>query len=250
MMKRTSLWPWVLTAGTAAAAFGIWRRMVQPYYPDVALHAGLELCSRPRRVLAFGPHPTDLECWVGGTLKLLSLGGSAVTMAVLSRGETATNRANIGEIRSREAEEGAAVLGCNLVQLDLPDGAIEPGPGLDRAIAEVWRQVDPEVVLSFDPKGWLPGAVNPDHTALGAAVLARSRRAVAAGVRIYFYGAPQPNVLVDVTEVLPEKLNGLRAHRSQLVGPDWATAAWTRWFSRLQAGQVPAGYVEGLYRLV
>jgi LmbE family N-acetylglucosaminyl deacetylase len=240
----------LLAAGAFAAWWTLWRRVRQPYYPDIALQAGLELLSRPRRVLAIGPHPGDLECFVGGTLKLLAQNGGAVTMAVLSRGELATNRANIAEIRTREAEAGAAILSANLIQMDLPDGQVRPGAALDQALDDLWQRVEPDVVLAFDPKGPLPFANNPDHIAVGAAVLARIRRGVNAGERVYFYGTPAPNVLADITEVLQEKTAALGAHRSQLHGPDVAFRYWTRSVSRLHSGQTPAMYTEALYRLV
>ncbi|MFZ5825401.1 MAG: PIG-L deacetylase family protein [Bacillota bacterium] len=250
MQRRGSLLPWLVAAGSLAAAYRIWRDSFIPYYPGVALQNGLELLSRPRRVLAIGPHPDDLECFVGGTLKLLTLNGSAVTMAVLSRGEGATHRANIGEIRRKEAEEGATVLGAEIVQLSLPDGSIRPGPALEESIDQLWRRVEPDLVLAFDPEGPLPFGTNQDHLALGAAVLKRARGAVRHGTRVYFYASPRPNVLVDVTEVILEKTNALRAHRSQLYGPDWVTSSFVRTVSRLSSRKGPAIYTEGLFRLV
>lgn len=224
--------------------------MQRPYYPEVALHAGLELVSRRHRVLAIGPHPDDLEAFCGGTLKLLAQNGSTVTMAVLSRGENATRRANIREIRSREAEEGATILGAHLVHLDLPDGGLRPGPELDHALEELWHQARPDVVLVYDPKGYLPFANNPDHVGVGAAVLARIRKGIGEGVRVYTYGSPQPNVLVDITEVLREKQNAVMAHRSQLLGPDGIIKGVVALQSRLGGGQTPAYYTESFYRLV
>lgn len=241
--------PAILAASALIGGWAVWRRLQRPYYPDIALQAGLELLSRRRRVLAIGPHPGDLECFVGGTLKLLAQNGSSVTMAVLSRGERATNRANIAEIRTREAEAGATVLSADLIQLDLPDGQIRPGPVLDHALEELWQRVQPDVVVAFDPKGPLPFGSNPDHLALGASVLARVRKAVSAGERVYFYGSPSPNVLVDITEVVQEKETGLRAHRSQLRGPDEVARFWTRLVSRIHSGATPAMYTEGLFRL-
>lgn len=251
MERRSgSAFPWLVAGGALATAWVVWRRMQQPYYPDVALHAGLELLSRRHRVLAIGPHPGDLEFFAGGTIRLLAQNGSAVTMAVLSRGERATNRANIAEIRTREAEEGATILGADLVQLDLPDGGIRPGPDLERAFDNLWHRVRPDVVLAFDPKGPTPLANNPDHLALGAAVLNRARRSVSGSERLYFYAARQPNVLVDITEVFHEKLNGVRAHRSQLSGPDWMSRSFVTYSSRLFTRRVPAMYAEAFHRLI
>ena len=248
--RRTSLVPWLVAAGAATFAWAVWRRTHQPYYPDVALHAGMELLSRRRRVLAIGPHPGDLESFAGGTLRLLRQTGSSVTMAVLSRGEQATRRANIAEIRTHEAEQGAAILGGDLISLSLADGQIRPGPELDRVLDELWQQVDPDVVIAFDPKGPLPFGNNPDHVAVGAALLGRIRKGLARGERVYFYGTPQPNVLVDITEVLEEKTNSIRAHRSQLIGPDAAVRSWSRGISRLHSGRTPAMYTEAFYRLI
>ena len=248
--RSGSTLPWLIAGGAVAAAWLVWRRMQQPYYPSVALQAGLEMVSRRWRVLAIGPHPGDLELFAGGTLRLLSQNGSAVTMAVLSRGEGATDRANIGEIRTKEAEQASAILRAELVQLDLPDGRIRPGPDLERALDDLWTRTRPELVLAFDPKGPTPLAQNPDHVALGAAVLARARGSVFRGERIYFYAARQPNVLVDITEVLQEKLSAVKAHRSQLIGPDWAVSYFGRCVSRLHSGRVPALYTEAFYRLV
>lgn len=248
--ERGSRLPWLLAAGALAVAWRVWSRSQKPYYPDVAIHAGLELLSQPRRVLAIGAHPDDLEFYAGGTLKLLSQNGSAVTMAVLSRGERATRRANIGEIRTKEAEEAAVILGCDLIQFDLPDGEIRPGPELDQAVNDLWRRVQPDVVIAYDPKGHLPLGNNPDHLALGSAVLTRSRRGLPRGTRVYFYGTPQPNVLVDITEVVQEKENGLQAHRSQLYGPDWLSRGWVRRFGSLLGQRTPAMYAEAFYRLI
>lgn len=239
-----------MAAGALATAWVVWRRMQQPYYPEVALHAGLELVSRRHRVLAIGPHPADLELWAGGTLRLLAQNGSEVTMAVLSRGENGGNRANTAEIRTREAEAGATIIGANLIQLDLPDGAIRPGPELERALDSLWHQVQPDLILAFDPKGPAPFGNNPDHLALGAAVLARVRRSLSGWERLYFYAARHPNVLVDITEVLEEKLNAIRAHRSQLVGPDWLIGSLNRYVGRMCTSRVPSMYSEAFYRLI
>lgn len=236
----------------AAALTGWWatKRAVRPYYPDIALQAGMELLSQPRRVLALGPHPGDLEFFCGGTLFLLNQNGGAVTAAVMSAGERATNRANIGEVREREAESSAQVLGCReLVRLNLPDGSLGQGDELRQALAQLWHRVRPEVVLAFDPKGPLPARNNPDHVALGAAVMERVRDGITEGARVYFYGTRQPNVLVDITETVQEKITAVLAHRSQLRGPDWLTSYALR-LNNAKGGGTPAMYAEAYYRLV
>lgn len=241
------------TFGLGAATLAGWwlaGRALTPRYPDVALHAGLELVSSPRRTLAIAPHPLDLEWFCGGTCYLLKQAGGSVTAAVLTRGEQGGNRLNMVQIREREQGQAGAILGYGeIIQLGLPDQSLTAADLAPR-LEEVWRRVQPEVVLAFDPQGPLPLLNNPDHVAAGTAVLELVRSGLAGGLRVYLYGTRQPNVAVDITEVLQEKESAVRAHRSQLGGPD-ALSRWAvRGYGRLARGPTPAYYVETFYRLV
>lgn len=240
-----------LRLGLAALA-GRWvaARALAPRYPDVALAAGLELVSAPRRVLALAPHPLDLEWFAGGTCYLLRRAGGSVTAVVLTRGEHGGNRANMGQIREREQQQAAAILGYSqVVQLDLPDRGLTPDQVLPR-VHTVCQQVQPDVILAFDPYGPLPALRHRDHSAVGAATLELVRSGLAQGTRVYLYATRQPNVAVDITEVIQEKEAAILAHRSQLYGPD-AAARWAvRGWARLARGATPAYYTETFYRLV
>lgn len=235
---------------TALAGWWLGRRALTPRFPDVALSAGLELVARPRRALAIAPHPLDAEWFCGGTLALLKGAGGSVAAAVLTRGEQGGNRRNMAQIREREQGQAAAVLGyAEVAQLGLPDQKLDVA-GLAPRLEEVWRRVQPEAVFTFDPGGLLPALNNPDHTAAGAAVLSLVRSGLADGVRVYLYGTRQPNVAVDITEVLHEKEAAVQAHRSQLGGPDALAKSAVRGYARLGRGPTPAYYAETFYRLV
>lgn len=256
------------------------RLMYAPHYPDIALHAGLALVARPRRVLAIAAHPRQLELHAGGTLFLMARARGAITAAVLTTG-AARPRRNAAEVHRREQEQAASILGYGqLVQLDLPAGGLTEHPLLGAAVRRVWNEVNPDVVLAPDPRGLFP--LHPDSTAagiaavhtavdgeapgtgsgpaapevpdaqaaLGRAALAASRERVPDEPRVLLYGSRRPNVLVDVTEVLPEKLQGVKAHRSQLRGPDRLADPAVRMVSRLFRGGTPALYVEGFYRVL
>lgn len=70
------------------------------------------------------------------------------------------------------------------------------------------------------------------------------RRGLTNGERIYFYGSPRPNVLVDITPVLPAELAGLNRHRfSQGVKGPWSP-------KRRHGDRAPTRFTEALYRLV
>ncbi|HET7560104.1 MAG TPA: PIG-L deacetylase family protein [Limnochordia bacterium] len=240
-------------SGVAAAAgiagYALLARRLAPEFPDIALHAGLDLLSRRWRALAIGAHPDDLEFFIGGTLSLLSENHTEVTMAVLSCGGRGGRVANIGEIRAKEQAASAAVLGAQLRQFDLRDGALASDDALRPTLAELWRELEPDLVFACDPRGPVAGLRNPDHVALGQAVLDVARLAVT-GARLYLYGSPRPNVLVDTTEVIQEKVSALKCHRSQLRAPDRLISPVVRRVGRLARSRTPAMYTETLYRLI
>ncbi len=177
-------------------------------------------------VLAFGPHPDDVELFCGGILARAAELGHAVGVVDLTRGE----KASLGtpEQRAREAEAAAQVLGLRFREnLGLPDAGLDPGSAAQRArIVEVIRRHRPALVLA----PWLEER-HPDHAAAGALV----RDAVFfAGVRkvetdppsgrhvpqalLFYEGRHRlaPSLLVDTSAVAAKKLAAIRCHESQL----------------------------------
>ncbi len=240
-------------AGGALAAGAIARsslaRMYTPYMPDIALHAGIELVSKPRRTLAIARRPGDLEFHIGGSLFLLANNQSRVTAVVLTQGERSSRSPSIGEIRSKEQRAAASVLGVDLLQYSLPEGKLHEGPGLRSVLEDAWRKVNPEVVFAPDPQGplFFP---NSDDAAIADALLGIARQAATANARLYLYATRRANVIVDITETIQEKVSAVQCHRSQLKGPDGASRWYVRSTSRLSRGRTPAMYTESLYRLV
>jgi LmbE family N-acetylglucosaminyl deacetylase len=236
----------------AGALAGYWlaQRALTPRFPDVALHAGLELVSAPRRVLAISPHPGDLEWFCAGTLFLLKQAQGSVTTCLLTRGEKSGNLAQMGQIREREQAQAGAILGYDrIIQLGQPDGAVSAGAILP-LIRSAYQEVRPDLLFTFDPEGIIPGWNHPDHVAAGAAVLSLIRAGIADGLRVYLYGSRRPNVTVDITEVLEEKESAVRAGRSQMKGPDALAKQAVRVYNRLGQGRSPAYFAETFYRLV
>lgn len=96
-------------------------------------------------VLAFGPHPDDLEIGLGGTLAKHAALGHTVGLCDLTRGELASN--GTPELRLREAEEARRVLGAAWREnLGLPDRAIGSSPDHARLVAELIRRCRPGVI--------------------------------------------------------------------------------------------------------
>jgi LmbE family N-acetylglucosaminyl deacetylase len=152
----------------AGALAGYWlaQRALTPRFPDVALHAGLELTASPRRVLALSPHPGDLEWFAAGTLFLMKQSRSTVITTLLTRGEKGGSVAQIGQIREKEQAQAGAILGYDrIIHLGQPDGRLNSGELMPKLRA-LYQELRPDVIFTFDPDGLIPGWNNPDHVAV------------------------------------------------------------------------------------
>ena len=191
------------------------------------------MTTSPVDLLAFGPHPDDIEIGMGGTLARHVSEGFRVGLCDLTAGEMGSN----GTVEERLAEGTAAcrVLGADWrVNLRLPDRALGQ-PDHVRAIARLIRQARPVAVA-------IPYGVDrhPDHVAahrlLTEAVFnAGLRRYDADGeawrpewVCWYFIndGAPA-SFVVDVSAHYEVKRQALACYVSQFT-PAGSSAAATR----------------------
>ena len=170
-------------------------------------------------ILAFGPHPDDIEIGAGATIAKAVRQGQAVGLCDLTRGELGSN----GTVEERLAEAGAAAetLGATWREnLGWPDGAIGGDDQLRDAV-ELLRRSRPATVLIpyLDDR-------HPDHVAasrlLASAVFkARLRRFGARrGVRSACSGrefAPRFFILGRA----PRRDSGLARAPGEAWSPDW-----------------------------
>lgn len=249
---RRTFFSTLLRVGETPTMRWLASRQAAPDRPALALARGEQLVLAPRRVLALTAHPDDLEFFAGGTLRRMALAGSRIAAVVLSDGEKRGNWADLGGQRRAEQEAAAHLQGYDSVSfLGLPDFGLPEDPRLEPLVARCWDDVAPDVVLAFDPKELVPGFANRDHKALGRTVMDLARAKLNTGVQVYFYGTHSPDVLVDITEVLPDKLRAVKTHRSQMVYlEEGETDAAIALMGRIGAGQSGCGYAEPLYQLM
>jgi bacillithiol biosynthesis deacetylase BshB1 len=175
-------------------------------------------------LLAFGPHPDDLEIGLGGTLAKHAALGHKVGLCDLTRGELASN--GTPEVRVKEAEDARRVLGAAWRKnLGLPDRAIGSTPEHARRVAEVIRAARPRAIaLPY----WQDR--HPDHlaafTLLRDGVFnAKLRKYEANGeawqaewICFYFINdSTSPSFVVDVSDYYDIKRKALACYRSQFV---------------------------------
>jgi len=184
-------------------------------------------------LLAFGPHPDDIEIGVGGTIAKQVRQGCTVGLCDLTRGELGTN--GTVEIRVAEARVGADVLGAAWREnLEWPDGEIGGANQVKSAVEFVRRCRPATVLLPY----WADR--HPDHVAssqvLTSALFKSSLRKYEASgdvwrpdwVCYYFINdAVSPSFVVDVTDCYDTKRRALDCHRSQFM-PEEGGAAPTR----------------------
>lgn len=174
-------------------------------------------------LLAFGPHPDDVELGMGGTLAKLAAAGRKTAIIDLTRGEMGSN--GTPEARTAEGERAARILGCAWRRnLGLPDRGLDHrAPEQLHAIVSVIRRLRPTAVAI----NWGEDR-HPDHV---AAHLLLKEALFTAGLRRYETDAQafrpakllyyfinderEPSFLVDITPFHEKKLESLFAHRSQ-----------------------------------
>ena len=180
-------------------------------------------------VLAIFAHPDDMELTVGGTLlKMKSLGYRTGALDVTG-GEMGTRGTPAG--RAEEAAEAARILKLDLREnLGLADGHVFVDDESRTKLVRVLRRLKPKVILTHqydDP--------HPDHNHIAQLVREAARLA---SMRKYdedfglertnvpivahnvFSRLLAPSFIVDVSEFLDQKMQSIKAHKSQFHNPE------------------------------
>ncbi len=223
-------------------------------------HADRRLAGRT--VLAVFAHPDDESLACGGTLARLADAGVRVVVMCASHGEAGSisdsalvPHGNLGEVRTRELRDAAAVLGVSeVIVLDHSDGNLrwKDSPQFENEIVDAVRRYQVDAVITFDEDGlyWHIDHIGVhDRTWDAVASMGKDapplyfvtmQRGIMRGIvdaaqlksgltpTSSFWGitpdafglsAPAPSFVVDVRDWVPRKLAALRCHRTQM-GPN------------------------------
>jgi bacillithiol biosynthesis deacetylase BshB1 len=187
----------------------------------------------PVDILAFGAHPDDVEICCGGTLLKAAMQGHRTAVVDFTRGEMASR--GTAEERDAEAAIAAGILRLTARRnLDMGDGRLmDTLENRERVAAEI-RRYKPRLILAP-----FPGDRHPDHDAAGKLVQAASfyarmkNRILLDGetgapleahsptlVLIYLmHEKERPTLIVDVSAQHEQKMEAVRAYRSQFFNP-------------------------------
>ncbi|HNJ78298.1 MAG TPA: PIG-L family deacetylase [Marmoricola sp.] len=207
--------------------------------------------------LAIVAHPDDMEYGAGSAVARWTAQGKTVIYCMVTSGEAGIDGLppdQCGPIR--EAEQLAACRAVGVEQCDflrLPDGILEYGVPLRRALAEVVRRHQPDVVLTINFHETFGGqSLNQaDHIAVGRAVLDAVRDAgnrwifpeqIEAGLEpwggvgaVWVANSPLAAHGVDTTDSFDAGVRSLEAHQAYIEGLGWE-------------GWDPEEFLEGIAR--
>jgi len=160
-------------------------------------------------ILAIGAHPDDIEFGCAGALIKYAEKGHNVYLLVMTRGEMGGDK----DIRAAEQQNALSVLGArDCFWGGLEDTKIDINRDTIQRIESVINNVKPDIILCH-----FPDDTHQDHRHLSQMTISATRH-----IRnVLFYEGPttdhfEPQVYVDVSEVMDRKVDALMSHRSQV----------------------------------
>jgi bacillithiol biosynthesis deacetylase BshB1 len=179
----------------------------------------------PLDILVVAPHPDDAELSVGGTIVTSRRQGLRVGVLELTNGEPTPH----GSIERRARETAASTRILDLTwrhMLGLPNRMLRDDVEARRAVAAVFRQTRPKIILA---PYWED--THPDHVAASQLIDAarfwsKLTRTDIPGEpyhppRIYYYWSihlrihPKPAFVIDIGDAIEPKLAAIRCYESQ-----------------------------------
>lgn len=191
-------------------------------------------------ILVFGAHPDDIEFGCGGILVKSARQQKSIVLVDLTIGEKGTN--GNPEIRKRESQAAAELIGAQRIFLDFSDCEIIDDYEGRLKLVKVIRQYRPKLVLA---PMWNGEQNHPDHIACGSLARAACRYArfpkilpdvpthKVEGILHYLYlNHVCPDFLVDISDCLDLWKKMISCHESQMLTfdyLDWNLKVAAKW---------------------
>ncbi|MBS1735403.1 MAG: bacillithiol biosynthesis deacetylase BshB1 [Bacteroidetes bacterium] len=184
-------------------------------------------------ILALGVHPDDIELSCAGTLLSEQRRGKRTAIVDLTRGELGTRGS--AETRILEAEDAAKVLKVSYREnLQMRDGFFKNDEESQMKIIRVLRKYRPEIVLCNAPSDR-----HPDHGRAAELVRVSAFLSGLQKIETDYEGKNQeawrpayvfnyiqdqylePNFVVDISDVIEEKIEAIKCYKSQFFNKDY-----------------------------
>ena len=222
----------------------------------------------PKSAMVIMAHPDDAEFTVAGTVAKWAQAGCEITYVLCTSGNAGTQepgmtRDRVAVVREEEQRAACRVLGAkHVVFLGHDDGVLQPTLELRRELVRQIRRFRPEAVLTGDPTALFEGEEyinHPDHRAAAQAAVDAVAPAAAMPLLwpedgephrvryVYVSNSRQPNVWVDITGTIEQKIEALRQHKSQM--GDWDPAEMIRNWAAETGKERGLAYAEAFRRM-
>jgi LmbE family N-acetylglucosaminyl deacetylase len=194
----------------------------------------------PDRAMVVFAHPDDAEIGSGGVVARWIEAGCEVAYVLCTNGDAGTAQRSLtpAQLATKRAEEqraAAEAMGVkHLVMLGYPDGFLEDTRAFLGDIVRAIRQYRPHTVFVHDPYR-IKNFQHRDHRKAGLTTtdavypFARDHLHFAEQItqdglaphkvrELWYWGADEPNIIVDVTDSIERQIAALVRHESQMPG--------------------------------
>lgn len=195
--------------------------------------------AQPRRILAIGAHPDDLELAVGGTLARLADSGHEVHTMIMTAGAVGGDP----DVRAQEAINGSKFLGVarcdvyNFTDTDLHSDMNEMIDAIEKKIS----RFNPDIIFTHSSHDQ-----HQDHSAVHLATLRAGRRHRA----ILCFESPSatsdftPKVFVNIDDYVGVKSSAVAIHENQS-GKPYMTEERVSGIAHFRGDQAKMARAEG-----
>jgi LmbE family N-acetylglucosaminyl deacetylase len=218
----------------------------------------------PDRAMVVFAHPDDAEIGSGGVIAKWIADGCEVAYVLCTNGDAGTTERALtpAELAARRAEEQRAAADAmgvkHVVMLGYPDGFLEDTREFLGDVVRALRQYRPHTVFVHDPYR-IKNFQHRDHRKAGltttdavypyardhlhfAEQLTRDGLEPHKVRELWYWGADEPNVIVDVTGGIERQIAALVRHESQLPGFNVADGETIGARVRRAAAELAKGY--------
>jgi LmbE family N-acetylglucosaminyl deacetylase len=194
----------------------------------------------PERAMVVFAHPDDAEIGSGGVVARWADAGCEVTYVLCTSGNSGTadrtlSPARLAKKRAAEQKAAAESLGVkNVAMLGYPDGGLEDTREFRGDIVRAIRKFKPAIVFTHDPHR-MKSFQHRDHRMVGTATMdaiypyARDHLHYPEHIEkegfephkvkeLWFWGADEPNIIVDISPTIQRQIEALQRHESQVPG--------------------------------
>jgi len=182
-------------------------------------------------ILAIGCHPDDLEIACGGTLAKYAQQGHKVFMCNLANGNMGhkiIQPNELRDIRRKEAQKAAAIIGAESLTLDIGDFLVNNWNEDDEdKLIDIIRYTKPDVIITHNTQDYMRDHIQASEFAFNASFVAtaphrKTKLSVFDTIVPIIYmdtlaGVDfMPTEYVDISKTIDIKLEAIACHESQI----------------------------------